>query len=86
MIGVAFDIGGTFTDFVLSDDRTGATHALKVPTSVHNLGEAVIEGLEKLLSATDVPGESIDVVLHVRLWGYFPRDGEAPGCVLLTHS
>jgi len=49
MIGVAFDIGGTFTDFVLSDDRTGATHALKVPTSVHNLGEAVIEGLESCL-------------------------------------
>ena len=33
MIRVAFDIGGTFTDFVLSDDRTNATHALKVPTA-----------------------------------------------------
>src|SRR5215510_1352775 len=64
MIRVAFDIGGTITDFVLSDDRTGATHALKVPTSARNLGEAVIEGMEKLLSATDVRGESVDVVLH----------------------
>ena len=33
MIRVAFDIGGTFTDFVLRDDATGTTHALKVPTS-----------------------------------------------------
>ena len=56
MIRVAFDIGGTFTDFVLCDDATGTTHALKVPTSSRNPGEAVIEGLEKLLAETGVPG------------------------------
>ena len=54
MIRVAFDIGGTFTDFVLADDTTGLTHALKIPTSSRNPGEAVIEGLEKLLAATGV--------------------------------
>ena len=64
MIRVAFDIGGTFTDFVLCDDATGSTHALKVPTSSRNPGEAVIEGLEKLLAATGVSGNSVDVVLH----------------------
>jgi N-methylhydantoinase A len=64
MIRVAFDIGGTFTDFVLSDDATGATQALKVATSSANPGEAVIEGLEKLLAATGVRGSSVDVVLH----------------------
>lgn len=64
MIRVAFDIGGTFTDFVLADDATGATHALKVPTSSRNPGEAVVEGLEKLLAATGVAGSSVDVVLH----------------------
>jgi len=64
MIRVAFDIGGTFTDFVLSDDRTSATHALKVPTSSRNPGEAVVEGLEKLLAATGVRGNAVDVVLH----------------------
>ena len=64
MIRVAFDIGGTFTDFVLADDTTGLTHALKVPTSSRNPGEAVIEGLEKLLAATGVSGNSVDVVLH----------------------
>ena len=64
MIRVAFDIGGTFTDFVLSDDRTNATHALKVPTSSRNPGEAVVEGLEKLLAATGVRGNAVDVVLH----------------------
>ena len=56
MIRVAFDIGGTFTDFVLTDDSNGATHALKVPTSSRNPGEAVIQGLEKLLAAVGVAG------------------------------
>ena len=64
MIRVAFDIGGTFTDFVLSDDASGSTHAFKVPTSSVNPGEAVIEGLEKLLAETGVRGRSVDVVLH----------------------
>src|SRR5262245_62565735 len=63
MIRVAFDIGGTFTDFVLSDDATGATHALKVPTSPANPGEAVIEGLEKLLAEMD------GLVGTFRAWG-----------------
>ena len=64
MIRVAFDIGGTFTDFVLFDDATRGTHTLKVPTSSANPGEAVIEGLEKLLNETGVRGNAIDVVLH----------------------
>src|SRR5262249_28533225 len=63
MIRVAFDIGGTFTDFVLRDDATGETLALKVPTSSDNPGEAVIEGLDKLLAETGIPGSAVDVVL-----------------------
>jgi N-methylhydantoinase A len=35
-----------------------------VPTSTANPGEAVIEGLEKLLAAADIRGGTIDVVLH----------------------
>src|SRR5581483_3205462 len=64
MIRVAFDIGGTFTDFVLSDDATGAMHTLKVPTSSANAGAAVIEGLEKLLAQAHMRGSAVDVVLH----------------------
>ena len=64
MIRVAFDIGGTFTDFVLHDDASGATHALKVPTTLRDPGEAVIAGLEKLLATTGVAGSAVDTVLH----------------------
>jgi N-methylhydantoinase A len=64
MIRIAFDIGGTFTDFVLHDDATGRAHTLKVPTSSGNPGEAAIAGLEQLLATAGVPADSIDVVLH----------------------
>jgi N-methylhydantoinase A/oxoprolinase/acetone carboxylase beta subunit len=64
MIRVAFDIGGTFTDFVLCDDAAGSTHVLKVPTSSANPGEAVIAGLERLLAETGMRAGAIDVVLH----------------------
>ena len=33
MLRVAFDIGGTFTDFVLEDARAGVLHFHKVPTT-----------------------------------------------------
>jgi N-methylhydantoinase A len=88
MIRVAFDIGGTFTDFVLVDDATGATHALKVPTSSANPGEAVIEGLEKLLAETGTRGSSVDVVLHattVATNAVLERKGAKTG-LITTHG
>ena len=50
MISVAFDIGGTFTDFVLSDDRIWLDACPQGSYQLGNPGEAVIEGLEKLLA------------------------------------
>ena len=49
MIRVAFDIGGTFTDFVLQDTSKGFAYFLKVPSTPSNPGDAVLAGLEKLL-------------------------------------
>ncbi len=45
MIEVAFDIGGTFTDFVLRDTETGRTDIWKVPTTSRHPAEAVVAGL-----------------------------------------
>jgi N-methylhydantoinase A len=84
MIRVAFDIGGTFTDFVLHDDASGATHALKVPTTLREPGQAVIAGLEKLLAMTGVAGSAIDTVLHattVATNAVLERKGAATGLI-----
>ena len=64
MMRLAFDIGGTFTDFILSDDATGATHVLKVPTTPSDPSRGVIIGIQRLLEAADSAGGAVDTVLH----------------------
>jgi N-methylhydantoinase A len=84
MIRVAFDIGGTFTDFVLHDGVTGATHALKVPTTLRDPGEAVIAGLEKLLATAGIAGSDVGMVLHattVATNAVLERKGAATGLI-----
>ena len=50
-----FDIGGTFTDFVLIDNETGEIHSYKALTTPHQPAQAVIEGWHTLLAATGAP-------------------------------
>ena len=83
MIRVAFDIGGTFTDFVLHDGATGATHALKVPTT-RDPGEAVLDGLEQLLARGRRGGSAVGMVLHattVATNAVLERKGAATGLI-----
>ena len=47
---IAFDIGGTFTDFVLEDGRAGTLLFHKVPTTPRDPALAVIAGLDELLT------------------------------------
>ncbi len=58
----AFDIGGTFTDFVLQGDA--GTLTLKVPTSQADPAEAVLAGFQRLMTDAGVAAASVDGVLH----------------------
>ena len=49
MAKLAFDTGGTFTDFALTDDG-GTIHLHKVLSTPHNPAEAVIQGVDELLA------------------------------------
>ncbi len=64
MMRVAFDIGGTFTDFVLEDARAGALHFHKVPTTPGDPAKAVLDGLEALLRAAKVGFAEVSGILH----------------------
>ena len=44
---IGIDVGGTFTDAVLIDDRTGQIHYTKTLTTPANRAVGVINGLEK---------------------------------------
>ena len=57
---VAADIGGTFTDIVIQDSRTGSCEAVKVLSTPESPARAVIEGIE---SAIPLSAE-IDFFVH----------------------
>ena len=61
---VAFDIGGTFTDFVLEDLRAGVLRFHKVATTPRDPAIAVLEGLETLLRTAEVAPEEVSGILH----------------------
>jgi N-methylhydantoinase A len=61
---LSFDIGGTFTDFVLEDGTTGRRHFWKVLSTHQDPAAAVMEGIEHLLSEAQFGAGDVEVVLH----------------------
>lgn len=63
MAKLAFDTGGTFTDFALLDDR-GELHVHKVLSTPQNPADAVIQGVDELLARfrTSVDPTSLQVL------------------------
>ncbi|ETW93162.1 MAG: hydantoin utilization protein A [Candidatus Entotheonella factor] len=62
LIGV--DVGGTFTDVVLTDTDTQQTHIHKVPTTPHDPSEGVLQGIVDICTAHGIDRRHIDHVLH----------------------
>ncbi len=84
MITVAFDIGGTFTDFVLHDAERSRTHTLKVPTTPQDPSIAVMGGLATIISAANVEPASVSTMLHattVATNAILERKGAATGLI-----
>ncbi len=59
-----FDIGGTFTDFVLIDSDSGEVHTHKVLTTPDAPSLAVMEGWHHLLGEVGARGENVDTAIH----------------------
>ena len=59
-----FDIGGTFTDFVLIDTTSGDVHTYKSLTTPQNPGNAVMEGWRALLERTSAQGADVENAIH----------------------
>lgn len=64
MIRIAFDIGGTFTDFVLHDAQSGRTLSRKVPTTPQDPSLAVLDGLNAILREAGHGGGDVGAILH----------------------
>jgi N-methylhydantoinase A/oxoprolinase/acetone carboxylase beta subunit len=61
---VGFDIGGTFTDFVLCNSQTGELYTYKTLTTPDDPTRAVIEGIEQLLARVGASGAQLDLAIH----------------------
>ncbi|MFM9939472.1 MAG: hydantoinase/oxoprolinase family protein [Hyphomicrobiaceae bacterium] len=64
MIRIAFDIGGTFTDFVLHDADSQIVRFGKALTTPRNLEQAVLEGVDAILAAHGAASPAVASVLH----------------------
>ncbi|MBS0537164.1 MAG: hydantoinase/oxoprolinase family protein [Proteobacteria bacterium] len=64
MISLAFDIGGTFTDFVLHDSTRDRTWFLKVPSTPTSPEKAVLAGVDEILGRAELGFPAVDTVLH----------------------
>ncbi len=63
-IRVAVDIGGTFTDLEILEERTGALHSLKVPTTPADPSIGLIEGVEAAARQIGFALRDIRLLLH----------------------
>jgi N-methylhydantoinase A len=54
------DVGGTFTDLIIVDERTGAVQIGKVPTTTHDQSHGVLSALAKSSHSIS----SIDLIVH----------------------
>ena len=61
---LGFDIGGTFTDFVLIEADSGLIYSHKLSTTVHNPAEAIQAGWEALLAEAGINGSEVSNAIH----------------------
>lgn len=64
MVRIGIDVGGTFTDFVMADSRTGALSYFKVPSSPSDPSVAIAEGTREMLEAFSVRPQDVDYFGH----------------------
>ncbi|MFC4273607.1 hydantoinase/oxoprolinase family protein [Achromobacter aloeverae] len=58
MVRIGIDVGGTFTDFVMADGRTGKLSYFKVPSSPEDPSVAIAQGTREMLARFSVmPGD-----------------------------
>ncbi len=60
----AIDIGGTFTDVLLLDEKTGALRATKVPSSTQQPAEAFMSGLKTALASVMRDISQVNTLVH----------------------
>ena len=61
---LAIDVGGTFTDVVMSNLDTGESHLVKVPSTPTDPSLGFMEGLSKILDKSGIHSASLRRIFH----------------------
>ena len=61
---IGFDIGGTFTDFILADARAGSIRLHKCLTSAPDPADAALLGLEELVAMAGIRLADVGEIVH----------------------
>jgi len=61
---IGIDVGGTFTDFVMIEQASGAFHYHKEPSTPADPSEAVGRGLGRLLTLAQAAPDEVDLIVH----------------------
>jgi N-methylhydantoinase A len=63
-ISIGADIGGTFTDIVVVDERTRVVHSAKVLTTPNQPEAAVLTAVDQMLNLTETTAADIRTLVH----------------------
>ena len=58
------DVGGTFTDLLLINDATGASHSAKVPSTPADSSQGVLTGIARVCARAGIDATAITQVMH----------------------
>jgi N-methylhydantoinase A len=58
------DVGGTFTDFLLLDEESGATFTAKVPSTPEDSSIGVLNGVARICDESGIDPTEIKLVMH----------------------
>lgn len=61
---IGIDVGGTFTDTVLVDEKNGKFFYTKTPTTHNDLADGVMKGLDEILEISGASIDDIDYIIH----------------------
>jgi N-methylhydantoinase A len=61
---IGIDIGGTFTDVALVEEAAGRIAIAKLPTTPHDFGQAVIDGIRQALDANRIDPADVSLLSH----------------------
>ncbi|WP_085993354.1 hydantoinase/oxoprolinase family protein [Oceanobacillus senegalensis] len=64
MVRIGVDVGGTFTDLILIDEKVNKINVHKVPSTLYDQSVGVIKGIKELCTMSGVDVRDVEYILH----------------------